>query len=188
MSDEEKHGTSAVAEVQPKVVPLEKYEKDKAGLLEDVVRHRKRAAEAEQKVKELETRLQQVNYEDLTEAEQQLFKRNKDLIDKEAQLGKRETLASEKERKHRARELAAEYGVDEAELLTLETVEEMEKVALQKGYEKLMEQTKTKEPEKPKRSKFESETPSLKSKSVRDMNAEEFAALRKQVRAGKRTL
>ena len=169
---------------QPKVISLEEHERVKAGLLADVVKHRTEKGELNKKLLELEVKesTYSINLDDLTDAEKAIFERNRKVIEKESQLKERETFITEKERRGRAKELATEYGVDEAELLTLDTVSEMESLALKRGFETLKksqgetEETKKKEEKKVSRSKFENETPSTSTKSVSDMTSEEFKA------------
>ncbi len=169
---------------QPKVISLEEHERVKAGLLADVVKHRTEKGELNKKLLELEVKesTYSINLDDLTDAEKNVFERNRKVIEKESQLKERETFITEKERRGRAKELATEYGVDEAELLTLDTVSEMESLALKRGFETLKksqgetEETEKKEEKKASRSKFENETPSTSTKSVSDMTSEEFKA------------
>ncbi len=169
---------------QPKVISLEEHERVKAGLLADVVKHRTEKGELNKKLLELEVKesTYSINLDDLTDAEKAIFERNRKVIEKESQLKERETFITEKERRALVKELASKPGVDEAELLAIESISEIQNKALEMRVAYLdkkeaeTEEGKKKEEKKANRSKFENETPSTSTKSVSDMTSEEFKA------------
>lgn len=69
---------------------------------------------------------------------------------------------------NRAKELAAEYSIDVKELLKAETPEEMEKMAIKFGYDKLSEEAKTKPSVK-----VDSNVPSVAGIGWRDLSPDE---------------
>ena len=162
---------------QPEVtsVSLEEHSKVKQGLVEDLAKTRKEKREIERKLQQIEAE-KSFNLDDLSEAEKKLFDKNKTLAALETSLKEREEKIAEAERKWQAKLLATEHGVDEADLLKLESVEEMKGYAMKKELESLRvvkakqaEAQKAEEKAKA-RPKFEIASPSATSKSVKDMD------------------
>ena len=162
---------------QPEVtsVSLEEHNRVKTGLIEDLAKARKEKREAEKRLQLIESE-KSIDLDDLSEAEKKLFEKNKNLFVLESSLKEREENITEAERKWQAKSLATKHGVDEAELVKLDSVEAMEKYALNKELEtlrahKAKQAEAQKAEEKAKgRSKFEMASPSAGGKSVRDMD------------------